>query len=116
MAFVAEASIGADVREVENSRSSLIAGLAIAAAVIAMAASSYVGSLRFSPSFLTVSQTQFHSSRASLTASKSGASSSSTFAAITTGTIGAATLGSASESEGMISSQAAANAFDNLSR
>lgn len=115
MAFAAEASIGRGASEVEDSRSSLLAGLVIAAALIAMAGSSYVGSLKFSPSSLTVSQTQVHSSPASLTASKSGASSTgtsfSTFAAISD-----SATGIAPESEGMISSQAAASAFDNVSR
>jgi hypothetical protein len=108
MAFAAEASIGRGAHEVENSHWSLLAGLVIAAALIAMAASSYVGSLRFSPSSLTVSQTQIHSSPASMAQSKSGASSSSgtTFSA----------SGIVPESEGMISSQAAASAFDNVSR
>lgn len=112
MAFAVEASIGRGAGEVENSRWSLLAGLVIGAALIAMAASSYVGSLRFSPSSLTVSQTQIHSSPASLEASKSGASSSSTFSVATIGT----TSSIVPESEEMISSQAAASAFDNVSR
>jgi hypothetical protein len=93
----------------------LLAGLVIAAALIAMAASSYVGSLKFSPSSLTVNQTQIHSSPASMAQSKSGASSSS---GTSFSTLSAASISGTSvpEAEGMISSQAAASAFDNVSR
>jgi len=115
MAFAAEASIGRGAGEVEDSRSSLLAGLVIGAAIIAMAASSYVGSLRFSPSSLAVSQTQIHSSPASMAASKSGASSSSG-TSFSTFVASSGISGISPESEGIISSQAAASAFDNVSR
>jgi hypothetical protein len=111
MAFAGSASFSHDAGEVESRQGALLAGLLIAGALIAMAASSYVGTLKFSPSTLNVSATQVHSSPVSLAQSKSGAASSSSAAA----TISSGTLGTP-DFEGAISPQAAASAFDKVGR
>jgi hypothetical protein len=116
MAFAAEASIARGAAEAENSRWPLLAGFLIAGALIAMVGSSYIGSVQFSPSSLAVSQTQLHASPASLAQSKSGASSSSSFSSFST--LDAATIGTGITpgAEGAVSAQAAASAFDSISR
>jgi hypothetical protein len=109
MAFADSASFSHDAGEVQSRQGALIAGLLVAGALIAMAASSYVGTLKFSPSTLNVSATQVHSSPVSLAQSKSGAASSSSVST------GSGTLGTP-DFEGAISPQVAASAFDKVGR
>lgn len=116
MAFADVASLGHSADEVESGRWPLAAGFLIGAALVGMVASSYVGALRFAPSSLTVSHTQLHSSPASLTAaSKSGVATSAASSSASSSVAASSGDGIVPESEGMVSAQAAASAFDNVS-
>ena len=118
MAFAGAAAVERNAG-VESNSLPLLVGALIVAALSAMVASSYVGSLRFSPASLTVEQTQVHSSPVSLAQSKSG--STSTSSSGSGGSTSSGSFGSDVGDGGIlpdhgVNAQAAANAFDNVNR